>query len=75
MKPCPHCKLENQGFVVKGQMVGPTESFYDENGDYSELNMDKAYWKYNSEVVRCANCLKIRRDVYLVNRVKIEEIQ
>jgi len=73
MKPCPHCKKEDQGFVIKGQMIGSVESFYDENGFYSELNMDRAYWKHNSSTVRCANCNKIRRDVYLLNRDEIKE--
>jgi hypothetical protein len=74
MKPCPHCKGENQGFIIKGQMVGSVESFFDENGDYSELNMDNTYWKKLSTTVRCANCGKIRRDVKVTDRTKIEEI-
>ncbi|MFA6982213.1 MAG: hypothetical protein WC243_04315 [Patescibacteria group bacterium] len=52
---------------MKGEMVGRTESFYDENGNYSELNMDQAHWKKIPSVVRCAGCGKIRRDVILEN--------
>jgi hypothetical protein len=73
MKPCPHCKLPNQGFVVKEFMAGPADSYYDKDGEYSELNMDKAYWSHQSTVVRCANCGKIRRDVYLLDRITILE--
>jgi hypothetical protein len=73
MKPCPHCGGIREGFVVKGFMSGPAQSYYDENGDYSELNMDKTYWTHESEVVRCANCGKIRHDVYLLDRIKVQE--
>ena len=63
MKPCPHCKQHDQGFVIKGQMIGSVEKFYDGSGNYEELNLDRAYWKTESKTVRCANCNKIRRDV------------
>jgi hypothetical protein len=73
MKSCPHCKQSNQGFVVRGFMAGPAESYYDENGKYSELNMDKTYWTHQSAIIRCVNCLKIRHDVYLSDRTTILE--
>jgi len=75
MKPCPHCNDWLSGFKVCGQMAGATESYFDENGVYSELNMDKAYWVHKSKVVRCANCNKIRRDVYIYDRTQIKEVE
>jgi hypothetical protein len=46
-------------------MKGSATSYYDEFGNYQELDLDRCYWESQSEVVRCENCLKIRKDVYL----------
>lgn len=75
IKACPHCHLESQGFFINGIMRGSVQSFYDEDGDYEELNLDRAYWEQESNSVRCANCGKIRRDVEIINRTKIAEKQ
>jgi hypothetical protein len=46
-------------------MKGSATSYYDENGTYQELDLDRCYWESQSKSVRCENCLKIRRGVYL----------
>ena len=65
---CPYCKKEDQGFVVKKEMRGHVEKFYNAQGDYYETNMDRSsFVGSRKETVRCANCNHIRRDVVIVN--------
>jgi len=63
IKPCPRCN--GNRFFVHGIMKGSATSYYDENGTYQELDLDRCYWESQSKSVRCENCLKIRRGVYL----------
>lgn len=63
IKPCPRCG--GNRFLVHGIMKGPAISYYDEHGVYQELDLDRCYWESQSKSVRCENCLKIRKDVYL----------
>jgi hypothetical protein len=67
---CPHCGRIGE-FIVHGQMSGPADFIYDEDGAYSEMNMDKMYLRHFSSVVRCGECGKIRRDVYIHDRTEI----
>lgn len=73
MRPCPHCNTHEDGFFVNGIIGGPVPTYFDENGEYIEMNMDKTYWESQSKVIRCSHCGKIRRDVFLLDRVTIAE--
>lgn len=66
---CPHCKKENQGFEMRGKIAGTVSMFYNEKGEREETNLDRAYWKTRSHVIRCANCFHVRKDVYLDKEV------
>ena len=72
---CPHCHEKDQGYVVKAEMRGHIEKFYNANGDYYETNMDRAYLVGKQRfTVRCANCSHIRRDVQIVNDHVVRKI-
>lgn len=59
----PKCKFcGSKDTLIKGQAHGPVEMFYDAAGFYIEDSWDRVY-VVRSDVVRCADCLKIRRDL------------
>ncbi len=64
MKPCPNCGDTECGFSVNGQMHGPGEAMFDNDGKYIEMLTDHIYWTPNNKrIVRCAKCNKIRNDL------------
>ena len=72
-KTCPHCKKENQGFIVKGNVGGSVERSFDENGNLYETNLDRMYWKTESSTVRCGNCNKIIRSLVFDGKSIVEK--
>jgi hypothetical protein len=70
---CRHCG--GNGFFINGVMRGAVETYYDESGNYEETNMDRAYWESQSKVVRCANCTKIRKDVYYDGKKIVQSVE
>lgn len=58
--PCKHCG--NIYTYVNAQARGAVQVHYDEVGRESETAYDKLYFR-RSQVVRCEDCHKIRRDL------------
>ena len=66
LPPCPHCGDTENGVYAKAQLHGSAEVYYDENGEYSETSTDLMYYT-GGDVLHCAKCYKIRRDVLVVD--------
>ena len=63
---CPYCDAED-GFIVKGTIHGPVQSFFNEQGVYTDSSYDHSYTKM-SRVVRCGKCFRVRKDLTLIDR-------
>jgi uncharacterized Zn finger protein len=61
IKNCPYCS--DNRFFVNGVIKGSVAAYYNESGMYEEIDLDKCYWESQSNVARCENCGKIRKDV------------
>lgn len=60
LPPCPSCGCET--FCIHGQARGPVEYYYDKFGKHTETLFDRV-WGNLSEIVRCDDCGKSRRDL------------
>ena len=65
LPPCPHCGLKT-GVYTNVRAYGWCQEYFDECGIQVEMGTDDLLFS-TSQTVRCDNCMKIRRDLMVVN--------
>ena len=72
--PCKHCGARDT--VRNGYASGSVVEFFNISGGFEEASTDMVNWKM-SNVIRCAECNKIRRELVCVvasGQIFIEEV-
>jgi len=62
--PCPHCGKEDDVYLNL-RAFGWAQEYYGQDGWYNEMTIDQVQYA-NSDVVRCASCTAVRRDLVVV---------
>jgi hypothetical protein len=62
--PCPNCGVADDVYL-NIRAFGWAQEYYGQDGQYNEMDTDQVRYN-NSDVVRCASCAAVRRDLIVI---------